>query len=58
MVTFLGPNYQASGYNFNTFEWRSPKQKGSLSPLNRPRINSFHDTGLSDDDWDKPVASR
>ncbi|XP_058045627.1 glutamate receptor-interacting protein 1 [Ahaetulla prasina] len=52
-----GPNYQASGYNFNTFEWRSPKQKGSLSPLNRPRINSFHDTGLSDDDWDKPVAS-
>ncbi|XP_070611756.1 glutamate receptor-interacting protein 1 isoform X1 [Erythrolamprus reginae] len=53
-----GPNYQASGYNFNTFEWRSPKQKHSLSPLNRPRINSFHDTGLSDDDWDKPVASR
>ncbi|ETE61426.1 Glutamate receptor-interacting protein 1, partial [Ophiophagus hannah] len=52
-----GPSYQASGYNFNTFEWRSPKQKGSLSPLNRPRINSFHDTGLSDDDWDKPVAS-
>ncbi|XP_070804085.1 glutamate receptor-interacting protein 1 isoform X3 [Pituophis catenifer annectens] len=52
-----GPNYQASGYNFNTFEWRSPKQKGSLSPLNRPRINSFHDTGLSDDDWDKPVEN-
>ncbi|XP_039198202.1 glutamate receptor-interacting protein 1 isoform X8 [Crotalus tigris] len=52
-----GPNYQASGYNFNTFEWRGPKQKGSLSPLNRPRINSFHDTGLSDDDWDKPIAS-
>uniref|UniRef100_A0A8C6XX95 Glutamate receptor interacting protein 1 n=1 Tax=Naja naja TaxID=35670 RepID=A0A8C6XX95_NAJNA len=52
-----GPSYQASGYNFNTFEWRSPTQKGSLSPLNRPRINSFHDTGLSDDDWDKPVAS-
>ncbi|KAM6437878.1 glutamate receptor-interacting protein 1 isoform 11-T11 [Liasis olivaceus] len=52
-----GPNYQASGYNFNTFEWRSPKQRGSLSPPNRPRINSFHDTGLSDDEWDKPVAS-
>ncbi|XP_029139779.1 glutamate receptor-interacting protein 1 isoform X1 [Protobothrops mucrosquamatus] len=52
-----GPNYQASGYNFNTFEWRGPKQKGSLSPLNRPRINSFHDTGLCDDDWDKPIAS-
>uniref|UniRef100_A0A8C5RH49 Glutamate receptor interacting protein 1 n=1 Tax=Laticauda laticaudata TaxID=8630 RepID=A0A8C5RH49_LATLA len=52
-----GSNYQASGYNFNTFEWRSPKQKGCLSPLNRPRINSFHDTGISDDDWDKPVAS-
>ncbi|XP_063165287.1 glutamate receptor-interacting protein 1 isoform X2 [Candoia aspera] len=53
-----GPNYQASGYNFNTFEWRSPKQRGSLSPPNRSRINSFHDTGLSDDEWDKPVASR
>ncbi|XP_025027132.1 glutamate receptor-interacting protein 1, partial [Python bivittatus] len=52
-----GPSYQASGYNFNTFEWRSPKQRGSLSPPNRPRINSFQDTGLSDDGWDKPVAS-
>ncbi|XP_053108553.1 glutamate receptor-interacting protein 1 isoform X14 [Hemicordylus capensis] len=52
-----GPSYQASGYNFNTFEWRSPKQRGSLSPPNRPRSNPFHDTGLSDDDWDKPAAS-
>ncbi|XP_033018394.1 glutamate receptor-interacting protein 1 isoform X2 [Lacerta agilis] len=52
-----GPNYQASGYNFNTFEWRSPKQRSSLSPPNRPRTNPFHNTGLSDDEWDKPVAS-
>ncbi|XP_066489301.1 glutamate receptor-interacting protein 1 isoform X2 [Tiliqua scincoides] len=52
-----GPNYQASGYNFNTFEWRNPKQRSSLSPPNRPRTNPFHDTGLSDDDWDKPAAS-
>ncbi|XP_078233027.1 glutamate receptor-interacting protein 1 isoform X10 [Pogona vitticeps] len=52
-----GTNYQASGYNFNTFEWRSPKQRGSLSPPNRPRTNPFHDTGLSDDEWDKPVTS-
>ncbi|XP_077790819.1 glutamate receptor-interacting protein 1 isoform X8 [Podarcis muralis] len=52
-----GPNYQASGYNFNTFEWRSPKQRSSLSPPNRPRTNPFHNTGLSDDEWDKPIAS-
>nr|XP_028602292.1 glutamate receptor-interacting protein 1 isoform X15 [Podarcis muralis] len=52
-----GPNYQASGYNFSTFEWRSPKQRSSLSPPNRPRTNPFHNTGLSDDEWDKPVTS-
>ncbi|KAF7246544.1 Glutamate receptor-interacting protein 1 [Varanus komodoensis] len=52
-----GPTYQTSGYNFNTFEWRSPKQRGSLSPPNRPRTNPFQDAGLSDDEWDKPVAS-
>ncbi|KAJ7329791.1 hypothetical protein JRQ81_015965, partial [Phrynocephalus forsythii] len=52
-----GTSYQASGYNFNTFEWRSPKQRGSLSPPNRPRTNPFHDTGLSDDEWDKPITS-
>ncbi|XP_015265988.1 PREDICTED: glutamate receptor-interacting protein 1 [Gekko japonicus] len=52
-----GPSYQASGYSFNTFEWRSPKQRGSLSPPNRPRTNPFHDTGLSDDEWDKTATS-
>ncbi|XP_060633481.1 glutamate receptor-interacting protein 1 isoform X4 [Anolis sagrei] len=52
-----GTNFQASGYNFNTFEWRSPKQRGSLSPPTRPRSNPFHETGLGDEDWDKPVAT-
>uniref|UniRef100_A0A672V8H2 Glutamate receptor interacting protein 1 n=1 Tax=Strigops habroptila TaxID=2489341 RepID=A0A672V8H2_STRHB len=40
-----GHSYQASGYNFNAYEWRTPKQT-SLSP---PR--------LSDDEWDRPTAS-
>uniref|UniRef100_A0A803U1H6 Glutamate receptor interacting protein 1 n=1 Tax=Anolis carolinensis TaxID=28377 RepID=A0A803U1H6_ANOCA len=53
----IGPNFQASGYNFNTFEWRSPKQRGSLSPPTRPRSNPFHETGLGDEDWDKPIAT-
>ncbi|XP_054844301.1 glutamate receptor-interacting protein 1 isoform X2 [Eublepharis macularius] len=52
-----GPNYQASGYSFNTFDWRSPKQRGSLSPPNRPRTNPFQDTGLSDDEWEKTATS-
>eukprot|EP00079_Xenopus_tropicalis_P015404 XP_004912988.1 PREDICTED: glutamate receptor-interacting protein 1 isoform X4 [Xenopus tropicalis] len=52
-----GPNFQASGFSFNAYEWRNPKQKGSLSPLNRPRNNHFHDTGLSDDEWDRPTTS-
>ncbi|KAH0616656.1 hypothetical protein JD844_027939 [Phrynosoma platyrhinos] len=52
-----GANFQASGYNFNTFEWRSPKQRGTMSPPNRPRSNPFHETGLGDEDWDKPVAT-
>ncbi|XP_073476206.1 glutamate receptor-interacting protein 1 isoform X9 [Aquarana catesbeiana] len=51
-----GPNFQASGFSFNAFEWRSPKQKGSLSPLSRPANNHFQDTGLSDDEWDRPAA--
>ncbi|XP_040199996.1 glutamate receptor-interacting protein 1 isoform X14 [Rana temporaria] len=51
-----GPNFQASGFSFNAFEWRSPKQKGSLSPLSRPANNHFQDTGLSDDEWDRPTA--
>ncbi|KFP86842.1 Glutamate receptor-interacting protein 1, partial [Acanthisitta chloris] len=51
-----GHTYQASGYNFNTYEWRSPKQT-SLSPPSKPRNHPFHDTGLSDDEWDRPTAS-
>ncbi|NWJ10744.1 GRIP1 protein, partial [Crypturellus undulatus] len=50
-------SYQASGYNFNAYEWRSPKQRGSLSPPSRPRNHPFHDTGLSDDEWDRSTAS-
>lgn len=52
-----GPNFQASGFSFNAFEWRNPKQKGSLSPLNRPNNNHFPDTGLSDDEWERPTTS-
>ncbi|NXW21879.1 GRIP1 protein, partial [Circaetus pectoralis] len=51
-----GHSYQASGYNFNTYEWRSPKQT-SLSPPSKPRNHPFHDTGLSDEEWDRPPAS-
>ncbi|KFQ15719.1 Glutamate receptor-interacting protein 1, partial [Leptosomus discolor] len=51
-----GQSYQASGYNFNAYEWRSPKQT-SLSPPSKPRNHPFHDTGLSDDEWDRPTAS-
>uniref|UniRef100_A0A8C0EIH7 Glutamate receptor interacting protein 1 n=1 Tax=Bubo bubo TaxID=30461 RepID=A0A8C0EIH7_BUBBB len=51
-----GHGYQASGYNFNPYEWRSPKQT-SLSPPSKPRNHPFHDTGLSDDEWDRPTAS-
>uniref|UniRef100_U3J1B8 Glutamate receptor interacting protein 1 n=1 Tax=Anas platyrhynchos platyrhynchos TaxID=8840 RepID=U3J1B8_ANAPP len=49
--------YQASGYNFNAYEWRSPKQRGSLSPPSRPRNHPFHDPVLSDEEWDRPTAS-
>ncbi|XP_053881837.1 glutamate receptor-interacting protein 1 isoform X7 [Malaclemys terrapin pileata] len=52
-----GPTYQASGYNFNAYEWRSPKQRDNLSPPSRPRNHPFHDIGLSDDEWDRPTAS-
>ncbi|KAM6293234.1 glutamate receptor-interacting protein 1 isoform 2-T2 [Porphyrio hochstetteri] len=51
-----GHSYQASGYNFNAYEWRSPKQT-SLSPPSKPRNHPFHDTGLSDEEWDRPAAS-
>ncbi|XP_075713027.1 glutamate receptor-interacting protein 1 isoform X6 [Rhinoderma darwinii] len=52
-----GPNFQASGFSFNSYEWRNPKQKGSLSPLNRPTNNHFQDTVLSDDEWERPTTS-
>ncbi|XP_027740506.1 glutamate receptor-interacting protein 1 isoform X5 [Empidonax traillii] len=51
-----GHTYQASGYNFNAYEWRSPKQT-SLSPPSKPRNHQFHDTGLGDEEWDRPTAS-
>ncbi|KAM6301997.1 glutamate receptor-interacting protein 1 isoform 10-T10 [Podargus strigoides] len=51
-----GHSYQASGYNFNAYEWRSPKQS-TLSPPSKPRNHPFHDPGLSDDEWDRPTAS-
>ncbi|XP_040451870.1 glutamate receptor-interacting protein 1 isoform X4 [Falco naumanni] len=51
-----GHSYQASGYSFNAYEWRSPKQT-SLSPPSKPRNHPFHDAGLSDDEWDRPTAS-
>ncbi|XP_033370134.1 glutamate receptor-interacting protein 1 isoform X6 [Parus major] len=51
-----GHTYQASGYNFNAYEWRSPKQ-ASLSPPGKARTQPFHDAGLSDDEWDRPAAS-
>ncbi|XP_053321565.1 glutamate receptor-interacting protein 1 isoform X3 [Spea bombifrons] len=52
-----GGNFQASGFSFNAFEWRNPKQKGSLSPLSRSQTNHYQDTGLSDDEWDRPTTS-
>ncbi|KFV70738.1 Glutamate receptor-interacting protein 1, partial [Dryobates pubescens] len=51
-----GHSYQASGYSFNAYEWRSPKQS-SLSPPSKPRNHPFHDPGLSDEEWDRPAAS-
>ncbi|XP_063252587.1 glutamate receptor-interacting protein 1 isoform X4 [Prinia subflava] len=51
-----GHPYQASGYNFNAYDWRSPKQ-ASVSPPGQPRSHPFHDAGLGDDDWDRPAAS-
>ncbi|XP_014748545.1 PREDICTED: glutamate receptor-interacting protein 1 [Sturnus vulgaris] len=50
-----GHTYQASGYNFNAYEWRSPKQ-ASLSPPGKPWNHPFHDAGLSDE-WDPTAAS-
>ncbi|KAJ8249600.1 hypothetical protein COCON_G00228160 [Conger conger] len=54
------PGYQASAYSFHSHEWRSAKPRGSLSPGNsHPRRNNnvLQDLGLSDDEWERPVAS-
>ncbi|XP_048216070.1 glutamate receptor-interacting protein 1 [Perognathus longimembris pacificus] len=52
-----GPTFQATGYNFNTYDWRSPKQRGSLSPVPKPRSQTYPDVGLSNEDWDRSTAS-
>nr|XP_004650128.1 glutamate receptor-interacting protein 1 isoform X10 [Jaculus jaculus] len=52
-----GTSFQASGYNFNTYDWRSPKQRGSLSPVPKPRNQTYPDVGLSNEDWDRSTAS-
>ncbi|KAM9671647.1 glutamate receptor-interacting protein 1 [Trichechus inunguis] len=52
-----GAGFQASGYNFNTYDWRSPKQRGSLSPVTKPRSQTYPDVGLSNEDWDRSTAS-
>ncbi|XP_056370514.1 glutamate receptor-interacting protein 1 isoform X1 [Oenanthe melanoleuca] len=51
-----GHTYQAAGYSFNAYEWRSAKQ-ASVSPPGRARSHALHDAGLGDDDWDRPAAS-
>ncbi|XP_032710772.1 glutamate receptor-interacting protein 1 isoform X3 [Lontra canadensis] len=52
-----GSSFQASGYNFNTYEWRGPKQRGSLSPVTKPRSQTYPDVGLSNEDWDRSTVS-
>uniref|UniRef100_A0A452V4L0 Glutamate receptor interacting protein 1 n=1 Tax=Ursus maritimus TaxID=29073 RepID=A0A452V4L0_URSMA len=52
-----GSGFQASGYNFNTYEWRGPKQRGSLSPITKPRSQTYPDVGLSNEDWDRSTVS-
>ncbi|XP_054552221.1 glutamate receptor-interacting protein 1 isoform X2 [Talpa occidentalis] len=52
-----GTGFQASGYNFNTYDWRSPKQRGSLSPVAKPRSQTYPDVGLSNEDWDRSTVS-
>uniref|UniRef100_A0A4X2M1H4 Glutamate receptor interacting protein 1 n=1 Tax=Vombatus ursinus TaxID=29139 RepID=A0A4X2M1H4_VOMUR len=49
-----GPSLQASGSNFNAFEWRNPKQRGGLSPTSKT-LNQEVD--LSDYEWERPAAS-
>ncbi|XP_026962748.1 glutamate receptor-interacting protein 1 isoform X4 [Sagmatias obliquidens] len=52
-----GTGFQASGYTFNTYDWRSPKQRGSLSPVTKPRSQTYPDVGLSNEDWDQSTVS-
>ncbi|XP_039625656.1 glutamate receptor-interacting protein 1 isoform X3 [Polypterus senegalus] len=52
-----GPGYQATGYSFHNHEWRNGKRQDSLSPASRQK-NIFQDLGLSDEEWDRPTASR
>ncbi|XP_057597759.1 glutamate receptor-interacting protein 1 isoform X2 [Hippopotamus amphibius kiboko] len=52
-----GTGFQASGYTFNTYDWRSPKQRGSLSPVTKPRSQTYPDVGLSNEDWDRSTVS-
>ncbi|KAM5251337.1 glutamate receptor-interacting protein 1 isoform 15-T15 [Hipposideros larvatus] len=52
-----GTSFQASGYNFNTYDWRTPKQRGSLSPVTKPRSQTYPDVGLSNEDWDRSTVS-
>ncbi|KAG2469182.1 GRIP1 protein, partial [Polypterus senegalus] len=49
--------YQATGYSFHNHEWRNGKRQDSLSPASRQK-NIFQDLGLSDEEWDRPTASR
>ncbi|XP_039721875.1 glutamate receptor-interacting protein 1 isoform X7 [Pteropus medius] len=52
-----GAGFQASGYNFNTYDWRNSKQRGSLSPVAKPRSQTYPDVGLSSEDWDRSTVS-
>ncbi|KAJ8381345.1 hypothetical protein SKAU_G00021230 [Synaphobranchus kaupii] len=53
------PGYQASGCSFHSHDWRSAKARSSLSPVGAHQRNNnvLQDLGLSDDDWDRPIAS-
>lgn len=57
LASVSGTTFQTSGYNFNTYDWRSPKQRGSLSPVPKPRSQTYPDVGLSNEDWDRSTAS-
>ncbi|KAG7456142.1 hypothetical protein MATL_G00248590 [Megalops atlanticus] len=58
IVSNPGTGYQASGYSFHSHEWRSAKPRSSPSPVSaHQRSNSvLQDLGLSDDEWDRPIA--